>query len=305
MAQTPYRDLKSTDILSSYVSGLQHSVNKLEEVLDMKTQRVAGHMLNPVTDQTDPAIRYRIYEGTIRNWLDQPEPVIYRNGTAVEANEYVSHPAYGAVVFQQQQAPDDMITADFDHIIPQARFNDTLQGLTPILHTPGYYRSHSLTSGALATDVLIAANLFDAFPFPVPETAAYDQIAIKVDSAAASGTTARLGIYRDNGNAYPGDLVLDAGTVPADVAGVQALPINLTLNRGLYWLVRNADGDPGLSGIQNANAISLGIDDSLMGHPAGAIRQTATYGALPDTYPSGGAPLFRSVYASVWMRKGE
>ncbi|HEY8414989.1 MAG TPA: hypothetical protein VIK99_04380, partial [Thermaerobacter sp.] len=119
MAQTPFRDLGSVDILAAHVSGLQHAVNKIEQVLNMRTSSVTGHVLTPVTDQDDPALRYRIYEGSIRNWLEDPAPVIRRNGQVVPSSEYVLHPAYGVVVFHQQQAANAQITADFTCVTAQ------------------------------------------------------------------------------------------------------------------------------------------------------------------------------------------
>jgi conjugal transfer/entry exclusion protein len=120
MAITPYRDLKTEDILAAHISGLQHSVNKIEEVLNMKTQIVINETLYPVTDQDDPSLRYRIYEGKIRGWLDNPAPVIYRNGEVVPASEYVISPGHGVVVFHQQQLSTDEISADFDCVIAES-----------------------------------------------------------------------------------------------------------------------------------------------------------------------------------------
>ena len=84
MAKTPYHDLSTQDILSAHISGLQHDIGKLQEVLDLQTAEVSGHELEPVNDQQDPALRYRIYEGSIRGWLENPSPVIYRNGSQVD-----------------------------------------------------------------------------------------------------------------------------------------------------------------------------------------------------------------------------
>ncbi|WLD92639.1 hypothetical protein [Alkalihalobacillus sp. AL-G] len=303
MSKTPYQDLQSVDILSAHISGLQHSINKIEEILGMKKQSAANHPLNPVTDQEDPAARYRIYEGSIRNWLASPAPIVYRNGEEVPASEYVIQPAYGVITFHESQAPSDTITVDMEHIIAADQFSDSLPGLSPVLHFPSYWRTHCLNCAALATNVLIAANLFDAFPFPVTETTTYDAIAINVDTTSAAGTSARLGIYKDNGANFPGELLLDAGEVPTDAAGLQSTAIDLTLERGLYWLVRNSDDGPQISGINRENAISLGMDDSFVGAAAAAYRATYSYGALPASYPSSGTPLFRSSYASVWMRR--
>ncbi|WP_147476328.1 hypothetical protein [Corallococcus sp. AB032C] len=163
MAKTPYSDLKSEDILSAHISGLQHSVNKIEEVLNMKIQNVTGHTLVPVTDQDDPSLRYRIYEGTIRGWLDNPSPVIYRNGAPVDPSEYTISPGHGVVVFHQQQLSTDVITADFTYVIAGSSVLDQILadmaqmqqqitdlqnrptgGGSAMFHYPGTYRSHSV-----------------------------------------------------------------------------------------------------------------------------------------------------------------
>lgn len=127
MAKTPYIDLKSEDILSAHVSGLQHSINKIESVLNMKTASASGHDLTPVDDQDDPSLRYRIYEGTIRGWLNNPDPVIYRNGSAVDPGEYSISPGHGVIVFEQQQTSTDKITADFQYITDKSTRMDNVE----------------------------------------------------------------------------------------------------------------------------------------------------------------------------------
>ena len=117
MAQTPYNSLKSEDILAGHISGLQTDINKIQNVLNMKTGTRSGHKLNPVADQDDPALRYRIYEATERNWLDTPAPVIYRNGVVVDTSEYILQAPYGVVVFHEQQNSTDNITADFTYVL--------------------------------------------------------------------------------------------------------------------------------------------------------------------------------------------
>ncbi|MED3647776.1 hypothetical protein P4475_13385 [Halalkalibacterium halodurans] len=127
MAQTPYSDLSSQDILSAHISGLQHDIIKIQQVLDMKTDTISHHALVPVADQDDPSLRYRIYEGTVRNWLNSPAPIIRRNGEVVSANEYAVSPAHGVVVFNQQQNANVEITADFIHVIGESDRIETLE----------------------------------------------------------------------------------------------------------------------------------------------------------------------------------
>src|SRR5690554_4885602 len=111
LSKTPYRDLSSEAILSAHISGLQHDMNKIQEVLDMRTSSVTDHELKPVNDQEDASLRYRIYEGSIRNWLDNPAPSVYRNSSLVNPEEYIIEPAYGVVIFHEMQTPSDNITA--------------------------------------------------------------------------------------------------------------------------------------------------------------------------------------------------
>lgn len=124
MAKTPYTDLSTQDILSAHISGLAHSVNKIEDVLNMKTVSVTNVTLNAVVDQQDTSIRYRIYEGSIRNWTAF---TLYRNGTVVDAAEYTAQGGYGVVVFHTQQLPTDVITADITYIDASSTRLETIE----------------------------------------------------------------------------------------------------------------------------------------------------------------------------------
>lgn len=128
MANTPYGKLGSEDILSAHINGLQYGINNVESILNMKTASKTGQALAPVIDMEDNTLRYRIYEATDRNWLTSPAPVIKRNGTAVNSNEYVMQPAYGVVVFNVPQSSSDAITADFTHVTNGSTRLETIEG---------------------------------------------------------------------------------------------------------------------------------------------------------------------------------
>jgi len=68
--------------------------------------------MSEVSDQASPSLHRRIYEATIRGWLDYPTPVI-RRGAIVPIGEYTLYAAQGTVVFHAQQAAGTTITADF------------------------------------------------------------------------------------------------------------------------------------------------------------------------------------------------
>lgn len=124
MAKTPYVDLTTEDILSAHISGMAHSINKIEGVLNMKTKDRDGLPLKAVSNQDDVSLQYRIYEGNIRNWT---KAVIKRNGTVVPDTEYVIQLAFGAIVFHSPQAPADSISADVTHIDESSERLETIE----------------------------------------------------------------------------------------------------------------------------------------------------------------------------------
>lgn len=116
MSITPFRRVESREIYGADVSGLQDAVNRCEHVLSLGTATVTGHTMTAVSDQASPSLHRRIYEATIRGWLESPAPVIRRGGAIVPIGEYTLFAAQGAVVFHAQQAAGTVMTADFTHI---------------------------------------------------------------------------------------------------------------------------------------------------------------------------------------------
>lgn len=116
MSTTPFRAVTSREIYGADISGLQDAVNRCEHVLTLGTAAVTGHTLTAVSDQASPTLHRRIYEGTIRGWLESPAPVIRRAGAIVPTGEYTLFAAHGAIVFHAQQTAGVTITADFTHV---------------------------------------------------------------------------------------------------------------------------------------------------------------------------------------------
>ncbi|MCZ7404307.1 MAG: hypothetical protein O8C67_05160 [Candidatus Methanoperedens sp.] len=86
------------------------------------------------------------------------------------------------------------------------------------------------------------ADEIDAVPIIFSRTTKVDRIAIDVTIACGAvcitaGANIRLGLYKDNGNVYPGALIQDAGAVDISGTGIREIAINQTLTQGLYWLV--------------------------------------------------------------------
>lgn len=75
-------------------------------------------------------------------------------------------------------------------------------------------------------------------PIWIPGSIAFSEIGVVLTTVGSANSKIRLGIYGDDGSgAYPGALILDAGTV-ATIAtpGAKAIAISQTLTQGWYWL---------------------------------------------------------------------
>jgi hypothetical protein len=125
-----------------------------------------------------------------------------------------------------------------------------------------------------------------AVPFLTPKAITIDQIGVYVSTL--STTTARLGIYNDGGNCYPGTLLLDAGTIDVTATGVKKIAINQALSaNSLYWLVIICAATPAIYCIPVAAVINiLGTSNALSTAQYAGLYVAQTYGALPSTFPA-------------------
>jgi len=138
-------------------------------------------------------------------------------------------------------------------------------------------------------NALVADQIY-AVPFIVERALTIDRLAIEVTTGDA-GKIARLGIYNDGANMYPGTLVQDYGTVSVAAAAVVAASADQALTPGLYWLVVVSDGVPTLSW---HSYISFGLGQTAttfdvpgrvwMGWYKGAVGS----GALADPFVAAG-----------------
>jgi hypothetical protein len=72
-------------------------------------------------------------------------------------------------------------------------------------------------------------------PIWVDRTRTYDQIMVQVTTAGATSATTRMGIYTSVAD-RPHTLIEDFGTVLTNTTGTKKITINLTLDRGQYYL---------------------------------------------------------------------
>jgi hypothetical protein len=142
----------------------------------------------------------------------------------------------------------------------------------------------SPSTGTALTATAIVANTLYAMPFVVPKSITLDRISIRVTSLSSGN--ARLGIYADGGNIYPGSLVLDAGIVSTGSTGVKTITISQALTPGMYWLVLVGSSTPTIRCFAIAGMIPmLGLDNGMGTAPGLYYSVAFSYAALPASYP--------------------
>jgi hypothetical protein len=127
-------------------------------------------------------------------------------------------------------------------------------------------------------------------PFVLTRSMSFDRIGIGVTGAGEAGSKFRLGVYADNGNAYPGALLLDAGQIAGDSATDQELTITLTLAAGVYWTggaVQSAPSSQPTIRVHGSDwnppillpAVAVTSSVAVLG-----FQQLSVTGALPSTF---------------------
>lgn len=278
MANTPYNNVGSQDILSAHINGLASGIGNIEKILDLKTEVATNLALSPLNDMSDIDLKHRIYEGSVRNWLSTPTPIVKKNGLVVNEGDYSIQEGFGVVVFNNQLTANDVVTVDVTYVkdasnkIEQIE-NDivALQGNPGVLAPPQSifqhdkaYLTHS-KSGYLPKSVCAsigsASNSIELFPLFVRETTTVNEVSIRL-SADHTATTAwvMVGIYNDNGSNYPGSLRTQTGKITCSTANtsvVGQLDENVgevTLQPGLHWMAIYYSSAIKVDGIQHYHA---------------------------------------------------
>ena len=151
------------------------------------------------------------------------------------------------------------------------------------------------TVGFVSLSGTMGRDILKVIPFIAPRNpTVLDRIAIKLDVGLGAEDFARLGVYADDGNLYPGSLLLDAGTVSLDDLGVKAISIDLTVT-GLVWLayVANASAEIGVIPRDEIATHVLGWPSTLLSSGLDNLIARSGYGIaftfapLPAPFPSG------------------
>jgi hypothetical protein len=150
----------------------------------------------------------------------------------------------------------------------------------------------------VATTTLIsAASTLRATPWIVSQPMKIDKMEAEIMIPVGNPTTnlCRIGIYRDNGNVYPDQLVAGTGSTEFDTTlGVKPIAVSpITLQPGLYWHAWTCGTAGTTQPTFRAVGVSavppvLGIANTMGTVGAGTFYTVAfTYAVMPDTFPAG------------------
>ncbi len=142
--------------------------------------------------------------------------------------------------------------------------------------------------GSRATATM-TAGVLTVVPFWVPDTQVFSRMGVEVITGGAVGTVLRLGIYDDDGDGFPNDLILSAGTVNANTIGSKEITgLSPSLTPGLYWMACVAQGGaPVVRTVANniiggAGAYTLATATASLPHPG--YYESGVTGALPAIF---------------------
>jgi len=176
------------------------------------------------------------------------------------------------------------------HVHPTTGLLLTGQALNVIMRSGHYYPTVATTS--LTTSGATGNGTMRTTPFYVPRALTLSRITAEVTAAGDAASVVRLGIYADDGNGYPGALVLDAGTIPGNVTGAAEIIINQALSPGLYHIATVVQGvtttQPTLRTINAVTAPAVSYGTALPGGGTWGVgyKQTGVTGALPANFTS-------------------
>ena len=141
------------------------------------------------------------------------------------------------------------------------------------------------TAAALGNGSLRLAPFWSPVPFAI------DRLGGDIATVGEAGSKLRCTIFLDNGFAYPGDLLIDAGQIAGDSATVQDLIVSTVIPAGLTWWGGAVQSAPTTQPVVRATnaltpAVPLLLGTAIPGANALAAGylQTGVSGAAPSTF---------------------
>jgi hypothetical protein len=169
--------------------------------------------------------------------------------------------------------------------------------------TPDRRNPASLVAGDAAGTFGMTQDVLYAIPFIVPSVDTFDLLSIRVMTAGA-GSSARAGIYKDDGTIYPGARIVDSGALDCSTTGWKDASISVILQPGLYWLVVvcSATAPTVTSQLNQQSFPIFGLSNSASATTQGVGYSVAfTFAALPSTYP-GSATVLTGAFPAICVR---
>lgn len=130
-------------------------------------------------------------------------------------------------------------------------------GSTPsgLLYGPSFKSGDFITPPyATGAGSSTTASTLYLTPFYLPRKVSFDQLGVYVTTGVAA-TTARLGIFSDDGAGRPSAVLVDAGTTATTTSSAAATAntnLPLALNAGVYWAgIQVEGGTPTIQGAAN------------------------------------------------------
>ncbi|MDT0223436.1 hypothetical protein [Gordonia sp. AC31] len=162
------------------------------------------------------------------------------------------------------------------------------QALQTILK-PNLYHFCVPTTGT-GTNNTIPDGALRVAPWFVPRPIVISELGLEIITAGNARSVFRIGIYADDGTGYPGALISDAGTVPADAVGQPKITgLSISLPAGLFHVGAAQQG--GVATIPNvrtpgAAMLPLGVTSVGSNTSGGAYGATGVNGALHALFPT-------------------
>jgi len=188
--------------------------------------------------------------------------------------------------------------------------NGVGQFTTPLISVPmygGYYKAgtnlyetwySTLGVGNIQNITVYAyANQLIAVPFVITKNITLDKIAMVIRQTSANNFY--YGIYNDDGNVFPNQLLVTSDLKSASTLGAKITDVNITLEAGLYWSAVITNGTIGFGGLDSLSILSwLGfgnyIEGTTMKNPITGVRANMTFDSLPNTFPQSGISTSQS-----------
>jgi hypothetical protein len=226
----------STASGTANTSGTAYFATTAGTAIYANTAGTASYANSAGTANTAGTASYAITSGTavsISGSITKSQVSDFANGTVAASTALTAQGTASQVLVSNGTAApsfiDQSAMATFGHSILMSGYWYLPHGLATISNTG------TMTQSALGFT-----------PLYIAKSTSINKLGLYVATLAASSTI-RLGVFANStasNSAYPGTLVVDAGSVDSTTTGSKVITLGtaITLNPGLYWLAAVAQG---------------------------------------------------------------